>query len=246
MDRVHARRLASGNTANSSPTRHGPVTTRRLPSAACACSTSCCPSGARSATCRGMLSAPPVVPRSRGSFLLYASAAGLRDRGPSGAAPSARAGGSRSSTRGRRSSTTAGLVRSFARGRSAGVADSRRRLRCSSRRRFRRRRLSASSRCRVIPSAPGAVATSRRGRSRSSFRWSGPCRCTTCSRDAERFRGSAGSRSTRGEGTFEAASRRARRPRTRSVSSTTSTPREPRSTPAREPAGEPERAASTS
>src|SRR6476659_1553780 len=63
LDRLDARPIASINPMNLSPFRHRRVTTRRLPSTLCACSTSYCPSAARSATCPATRSARPVAPR---------------------------------------------------------------------------------------------------------------------------------------------------------------------------------------
>lgn len=212
----------------------------------CACSTSCCRSAVPCATCPTSRSAPRAARRSAGCTRPCASAAGRPVRGPSGAAPSAPDGGSRSSMRGRRSCTTRAPERSCGRGRSVAGGASRARPRCSSRRSFRRLRSSASSRFRAIPSGHGAAATFLREPWRSSWLPSGGCPLTTCSSVGAFSPASADCPSTRGDGTFATACRRARACPRRRASWTTCTPREQRWTPARGPVGGPARIVSTS
>ena len=86
------------------------------------CSTSSSRDGASSAALTGQCSAGRAKGASSGSVRLAASAAALRPLGPSSAAASARAGGSRSPARGRRSPTTTRRSGSSAPGRSAASA----------------------------------------------------------------------------------------------------------------------------
>ncbi len=135
---LHASRSAAARRRSGRRvTRDGFVTVPAL--ASVACSTCSCRAAALSAASPGRSSAAAASTGCRGSVRRSARAAARRLRGPSPAAASAPAGGSRSRRRAPRSRTTTPCGASSPRGRSAGCARSRTRRPPSSRRRCRAR-----------------------------------------------------------------------------------------------------------